>query len=152
MRLPKYRLEAEGSLLVFGFISQGPKGRIAKKIKFAETRIKGVYNLSFGDLDPETREIDDRVVSNNGDSEMVLTTVIAAVYAFADRYPEAAVFAKGSTNARTRLYRMGITKYMTEIKKDFFVFGGRNEKWGAFEEGIEYDAFLVKRKKLNLEI
>src|SRR5690554_1018587 len=63
------------------------------------------------------REIDDKTVSNNGDSEKVLATVVATVYAFSDKYPDSWIFATGSTKARTRLYRMGITRYIDEIKK-----------------------------------
>jgi hypothetical protein len=41
---------------------------------------------------------------------------------------------------------MGIAKYLLEIKSDFHVFGLKDEEWEKFEKGIEYDAFLVKRK------
>jgi hypothetical protein len=152
VRLPKYHLEGERSFLAFTFISVGPKGQIAKRVKFVETDTRDVYNLSFGDLDPATGDINDRVVSNNGDTEMVLSTVVSAIYAFTDRYNEAWVAATGSTKARTRLYRIGLSKYLTEIKKDFEIYGYRNQQWQEFEKGIEYDVFLVKRKKLNFKI
>ena len=35
---------------------------------------------------------------------------------------------------------------MTEIKRDFQVFGLRNDEWEKFEKEVEYEAFLVKRK------
>jgi hypothetical protein len=63
-----------------------------------------LYNLAFGDKDHSTGEIDDKVISNNGDSEKVLATVVATVYAFTDKYPETWIYATGSTKARTRLY------------------------------------------------
>jgi hypothetical protein len=43
--------------------------------------------LAFGDKDIEAGDIDDKVISNNGDSEKVLATVVATVYAFIDKYP-----------------------------------------------------------------
>jgi hypothetical protein len=49
---------------------------VNKIIKFSETALKGYYNLAFGDKDDETGEINDRIVSNNGDSEQVLATVV----------------------------------------------------------------------------
>lgn len=73
---------------------------------------QGVYNLAFGDKDPVTGEIGDRVVSNNGDIEKALATVAGAVFAFLDQHSEAWIFAAGSTSSRTRLYRMGITNIM----------------------------------------
>ncbi len=80
MRLPRYELKAEKSLMVFEFTSEGLKGQIPKLIKFSETTLKGFYNLAFGDKNLETGDIDDAAVSNNGDSEQVLATVVSAVY------------------------------------------------------------------------
>lgn len=79
MKLPRYELIAEESLKVYEFTSEVPKGQIPKLIKFSETALKDFYNLVFGDKNFDTGEIDDKVISNNGDSEQVLATVVAAV-------------------------------------------------------------------------
>jgi hypothetical protein len=142
MRLPRYELKAEKSLMVFEFISEGTKGQIPKLIKYSETNLKDMYNLAFGDKNPETGEIDNKMVSNNGDSEKVLATV----YAFSDKYPDSWIFATGSTKARTRLYRMGITRYIDEIKNDFEIYALKENEWKMFYKEVEYDAFLVRRK------
>jgi len=146
MKLPRYELKAEKSLMVFEFTSEGPKGQIPKLIKFSETALKGFYNLAFGDKNMETGEIDDRVISNNGDSEQVLATIVSAIYVFTQNQNDAWVYATGSTKSRTRLYRMGISKYYDEAKQDFHLFGLRLGEWEDFEKGIDYSAFLVKRK------
>lgn len=146
MKLPRYELKAEKSLMVFEFISEVTKGQIPKLIKYSETNLKDMYNLAFGDKNPATGEIDDKVVSNNGDSEKVLATVVATVYAFSDKYEDAWIFATGSTKAGTRLYRMGITRYIDEIKVNFEVYGLRENEWEPFEKEVTYDAFLVRRK------
>lgn len=147
MKLPRYELKAEQSLMVFEFVSEGPKGQIPKLIKFSETALKGFYNLAFGDKNLEAGEIDDAVVSNNGDSEQVLSTVISAVYAFTDRERDAWVYATGSTKSRTRLYRIGITKYLDEVRQDFLLYGLINGEWELFDKEVDYTAFVVKRKK-----
>lgn len=147
MKLPKYQLAAEQSLTVFDFVSEGPRGRIPKIVKYSGTNVKDFFNLAFGDKDPITDAIDDVVISDNGDSEMVLATVVATLYAFTDRYPNAFVFATGSTKSRTRLYRIGIVKHLNEIRKDFRIFGLRNDMWENFERNIEYEGFLAQRKK-----
>ena len=72
---------------------------------------------------------------------------MATVYAFTDKYPGAMIYATGSTNARTRLYRMGIAKYFSEVTKDFEILGERNDDWETFRKNIDYDGFLVKRKR-----
>jgi hypothetical protein len=146
MKLPRYELKAEKSLMVFEFLSEGPKGKIPKLVKFSETNYKDLFNLAFGDKDFKTGDIDDTVVSNNSDSEKVLSTVVSTIYAFTDKYPDSLIYATGSTKARTRLYRMGITKYITEIRKDFEILGLRDGLWHPFRKEVDYDAFLVKRK------
>ena len=146
MRLIKYQLKSGRELLSYEFTSEGPKGLIEKRIQFTLLNQEEVYNLAFGDKDPISGEIDDLVVSNNGDSEKILSTVVSAVYAFCDKYPEACIFASGSTPARTRLYRIGIAKYFDDIKEDFEIYGQLEDHWELFEKGKEYVAFLAQRK------
>ena len=146
MKLPKYHLKAETKFTRFEFISEGPKGAIRKLIEFQATSDFDVYNLGFGDKDPLTGEINDLAVSNNGDTEKVLATIIAALYVFFDNYPAAYVYATGSTVARTRLYRMGITKFYEEMQKDFYLYGQIGDDYPEFELEKNYDGFLAQRK------
>ena len=147
MNLPKYPLASSDNLSVFEFTSVGKKGRISKLVQYSETNLKDVYNLAFGDKNPSTGKIDDTVISNNGDSESVLATIVETVYAFTNQNPEALIYATGSTKARTRLYRMGISKYLSEAKIDFEIYGQIDGKWQTFKKGVDYEGFLVKRKK-----
>ena len=146
MKIDKYALKAESTLTVFEFISEGPNGVIRKLIHFQETNEPGLYNLAFGDRKTGLDEVDDLAASNNGDSEKVLATVVAALYAFFDKHPEAFVYATGSTRARTRLYRMGITRFYDEMKADFYLFGQIADIFHEFEIGKEYSGFLAQRK------
>lgn len=98
-------------------------------------------------MDGETGKIDDKVISNNGDSEIVLATVVSAVYAFTEKNTDAWIYATGSTKSRTGLYRMGITKYLKDVKSDFEIFGQVGKIWENFSKDTEYESFLVKRKK-----
>lgn len=77
----------------------------------------------------------------------MLATVASTVYAFTDKNPNAWIYARGSNNARTRLYRIGITNNLLEIKKDFDIFGLKDDKWHVFRKDIDYKAFLTTRKK-----
>jgi hypothetical protein len=146
MKLDRYELKAGRNLSTFEFISEGPRGRILKIIQFTETNYKDLYNLAFGDKNLETGEIDDLAISNNNDSERILATVVAAVYVFTDKYPDAQVYATGSTKARTRLYRMGIAKFLEDAKNDYEIYGQVGDDWGSFEIGVDYESFVVKRK------
>lgn len=146
MKIEKYALKAESSLTVFEFISEGPKGLIRKIIQIQETNQANLYNLAFGDKDLKTGVIDDLVISNNDDTEKVLATVVAALYAFFDKHPDAFVYATGSTRARTRLYRMGITRFYDEMIEDFDLYGQIKNEFYPFEIGKEYEGFLAQRK------
>ena len=146
MKLDKYELKSGEQLEVFEFVSVGTKGKIPKLVQYTPTNYKDLYNLGFGDKNIETGEIDDNIISNNGDSEKVLATVVATLYAFIDKHNEAMVYATGSTKSRTRLYRMGITKYLDEIKQDFEIYGELESGWEEFQKDVEYEAFFVKLK------
>lgn len=146
MFLERYEVAISSNHTVYKFVSQGAKGNIDKVVRYDETNLKDFYNLGFGDLSPETGDVDDIVVTDNGDGQKVLATVAATLYAFTFSHPDCWVFAKGSTPARTRLYRMGITKYWDSIKKDFIVKGLIDGKWKTYRKNQNYEAFIVKRK------
>lgn len=146
MMFPRYELKSDKSLTVFEFTSVGKKGAIPKIVQYSETNLKNFYNLGFGDKDLQTGEVDDTTISDNGDSQKILATVAATVYAFTDKYPEAWVYATGSTKSRTRLYRIGLTNNLNEIIGDFVLYGQREGEWQEFTKGVEYEAFLVRRR------
>ncbi|MDD2345765.1 MAG: hypothetical protein PHY85_06435 [Bacteroidales bacterium] len=149
MNKPKYLYKSEDCLRVYEFISEGPKGLIKKMVQYTYTGTENVYNLAFGDYNEETKTIDDFSITNNGDSIKVLATVASTVYAFTEKHPNAWIFATGSSNVRTRLYRMGITNNLEEIKADFDIYGLTVDDniWEEFIIGEDYEAFLITKKK-----
>lgn len=146
MQFDKYPVTVGVTSMVYEFISQGTHGEISKLVIYSETHLHNFYNLGFGDKDTITGNIDDTIITNNGDSDKVLAAVAATLYNFTDKYPDAMVFASGNTKARTRLYRMGISNNLQIIEPDFEIFGLLREEWQPFKKGIEFEAFLVKRK------
>ncbi len=149
MKIDKYLVVVGETSMVFEFVSEGVHGSISKLVIYSETHLHNFYNLGFGDKDEATGKIDDEVITNNGDSEKVLATVASTLYIFMEKYPDAMVFAMGSTKARTRLYRIGITNHITQIQKDFDVYGLLENGWHYFEKQTEYSAFLVTGKTSN---
>jgi len=107
--------------------------------------VKNFYNLAFGDKNP-TGIIDDLVVTNNGDVQKVLATVVAAIFEFFIHYPDAWVYAIGSTPSRTRLYSISINKYFSSIEMDFDLFGQKELSWEVFVPGVNYSSFLICKK------
>lgn len=145
-----YDLDTSKDFQTYEFVSQGLNGNITKVVSYYEINIKGFYNLGFGDKDPITGFVSDLTVSNNGDSQKILATVAATLYTFTNKYPSATIIASGSTEARTRLYRMGISNNIEEIEKDFIVLGLTETDWEIFQKNVSYGAFLVQRKIVNL--
>lgn len=151
MILDRYELKAGSNLTTFEFLSEGRKGKIVKVVQFQKMNIENLYNLAFGDKNLGTGKLDDKIITDNGDSEKVLATVVAAIYAFADYYPESWVYATGSTTARTRLYRMGINKYFEIVSADFDIMGEYKNEWEWYEFGKDYQAFAVHRKRSKFD-
>lgn len=133
MDVERYHLKSESKFTRFQFVSEGPKGAIRKLIEFQRTTDSQIFNLAFGDFNPLTNEMDDLAVSDNGDTEKILGTVVSALYAFFNEFPNVYVYATGSTKARTRLYRMGITKFFDQMKKDFYLYGQLGDDFPEFK-------------------
>lgn len=146
----RYESNASAGSTTFEFVSVGPKGSVTKIVRYTEINLKNFYNLGCGDKDELTGHVSDTQVTNNGDSQKVLATVAATLYVFTNAYPSATVIATGSTEARTRLYRMGIANNLEAVERDFIVLGLAAEGWQSFERGASYSAFLVRRKSLSL--
>ena len=153
---PKYKIIGSEGAETFEFVSAGPKGNIEKLIQFQKTDNPLIYNLAFGDkIETETEgklvvEIDDRIISENGDRDIILATVVSAVYEYSARYPERWIIFSGSDEIRTRLYRIAITKNYNELCKDFHIFGlsfvDDILTRMTFDSTTAFLGFIVKRK------
>ncbi|MGG9960868.1 DUF6934 family protein [Ferruginibacter sp. SUN106] len=154
MQFEKYEIRTSSSFLRFEFYSIGPKGKIKKQVIFkAFKENPEVFNLAFGDVG-KNGEVNDLIITGNKDSKKVLATVVATVFKFFEKYPNAYIFATGSTKSRTRLYRIGITNNLQEMNKSFELYGYINQNWEKFEKNKDYEAFLAKlisEKNSNFE-
>lgn len=130
---------------VIDFISIGKKGAILKRIMFTRTENINVYNLAFGDVD-ENDEIDDFKISDNGDRNKILATIVTVLDDYTIKYPERFIIFKGSTKERTRLYRMAIGLNQEELSCKFEIYGLANNELMLFTKYMEFNAFVIKRK------
>lgn len=150
MSLDRYDLTSSEDWLSYEFYSDGPKGEIKKVVQFTrlKNRLNDIYNLGFGDFNEETGEVDDLTVSNNKDRDLILQTVASTVPYFFEKYPTAKVTFNGSTEARTRLYVMEITKRLGDIDGAFDIQGLKDDGWESFRKNGRYKAILVTRRKI----
>jgi hypothetical protein len=140
-------IKVAADFAVFDFISTGRNGTIQKRIAFTETDWKNVYNLAFGDIDDDG-SINDSSVSNNGDRNKILATVARVVDDYTKRYPDRWIIFKGSTDERTRLYRMAVGLHLEELSATFEIYGYVDEQFILFNKELKISAFLIKRKSI----
>jgi hypothetical protein len=148
MEWDSYELKRTGDKLQYRFDSEGPKGRIAKSVRFQYKPELGreVYNLAFGDYDERTDSIDDKIVSDNGDRERILYTIASAVIDFFKERPWGYIMIRGATRSRIRLYQIKINLFLSQIEVHYEVLGYYQGRWVPFEKGLNYEAFLVFKK------
>lgn len=130
----------------YEFESFGIKGVIKKIARFTKIEDPFIYNFGFGDLDEKTGEINDTTISNNGDQDKIMGTLGNIIFDFTTLYTDAQIYIEGNNVTRTRLYQMSVSKYWLEINTLFEVFGLKDDKWQSFTKGINYEAFLGRRK------
>ncbi|WP_414711260.1 DUF6934 family protein [Puia sp.] len=148
MEWERYSIEEDADSRTYEFCSDGPNGRIRKAVRFQHRPGLGrnVYNLLFGDYDPGTGHIDDRVISNNGDAMAILRTVAEAVENFVNLNPQAIILILASSASRMRLYQMSIASALPEISAKYEVLGIKNGEDEPFKKGVNYEAFLVIKR------
>jgi hypothetical protein len=134
-------------LSIFEFISSGKRGNIRKRILFQPTDFHGVYNLAFGDLNAEGG-IDDQIVTDNGDRNRILATIVRSIDLYTAKYPRRWVYFKGNTNGKTRLYRMAVTLHFEELSAKFEIYCRVDAipEYLRFEKDMAVSGFLIKRK------
>ena len=110
-----------------------------------------VFNLAFGDLDETTQKFNDLAVTDNKDTLKVLATVAYIVLEFTTNYPNAIIYATGSSESRNRLYQIAIKKHWYEIDSMYDVFGEiKNGAFMKFIPGINFIGFVVMKKNVLL--
>ncbi|KQS33399.1 DUF6934 family protein [Dyadobacter sp. Leaf189] len=159
------------------FTSEGPDN-IIKAVQYTYVRKfegRNVYNLGFGDYDPQFDHIIDQAKSNNGDAYKVFRTVLSTIPPFFENFPEAIIMVQGS-DSRTdfaekcretcirrctkvcRKFNQRITLYRNYVEKNFQVLGlhywflggflreNRSLTTELYIPGRLYDAILFFRK------
>ena len=131
------------------FTVMGLMEKLEKSFVSAPQSANGItyFNLAFGDWNEAKKQINDRAITNNHDRNKILATVASTVLVFIKQFPDAMIYAQGSTSSRTRLYQMGIFSNWKKINEVLDVYGYEQGKgWQRFSKNVNYEAFLVKRK------
>lgn len=145
MNIPKYEVTYSPANEFYTFVSVGKKGKIIKAVQIQEFR-PNLFNLGFGDLDPITNEVNDKIKSDNGDTETVLSTVISIAIEFLQNNPNAYIYFEGNSDSRNRLYQMAINLYYEEFTQHIAIFGYLDDNsLEEYQKGKKYESFLIRK-------
>lgn len=152
MPFNSYQYQRARTYKSYKFFSEGPRGRILKKVDFQLFYLDSVpsYNLVPRDWNTATNGFDANLVTNNGDTTKIINTVLAIAMDFTAIFENALIYIEGGNIARTRLYQMAVTKMWAEIDEIFYVCGRKSGHWQPFRKNDSYDAFLVSRTEYLL--
>ena len=156
------------------FISKGVR-EIVKAVEYnflQELSGRKIYNLGFGDYNPEDGSINDNINSNNGDMRSVFSTVLNTVPLFFEEKQSAGIWVQGSDslddfrrlceesctkncdevcknyNRRIKTYQYYLNKNYELLKDEYMFFGlkaGQSEV-GSYHPENDYVGILVFKK------
>lgn len=165
--------------LRYFFISEGSEN-IIKIIDYQyvqEYENHNIYNLAFGNYDPENDTVVDDANSNNGDVYPVFNTVLSSIPKFFEIFPNDKIIVQGSDstqefldkckqnctkkkcfngkcrkfNQRLRIYKNYVDKNYDDLIKEYTFYGGFKDEFNNsyLEEYIKYKEYfsVVVEKK-----
>lgn len=138
-------IHATDDLSIFDFYSDGPNGKFLKRAEFMRTDSDKVYSLVFGDVMPNG-DIDDSVISNNGDRNKILATLAYIIELYLNQYPDRWVYFIGNTLSRTRLYRMAISTNYIELSMKFSIYTHIDNVILPFQKNTPLSGLFIRIK------
>lgn len=146
MTHPFYEFTNRNESLRFDFMSEGARS-IRKAVIYQKLPRLAAYNLVLVDID-EYNQLDDFSVSDNGDRDKVLATVVQTLFSFFEQHPHASVSFTGSTPARTRLYQGAIARELDQARQRLDIYGLVDDQPEPFVRNKAYAGFVIFQKQL----
>lgn len=151
MKQQYYKYLRDEDCLWFEFESVSNQKTVRKIVVYTPFQDNpDVFNLALADALSDG-SYSDKTVTNNEDMEKVMATVIRTMLRFFEKYPTKMVYVEGSTAERTRLYRIIISRELSEIEKIFTIYGLLGSGTEIFKKNQNYNAFVIAlQSKENL--
>lgn len=153
---PCIELKALPDFSVFQFTSRGIAGATTRQVRFINPKESNTapnasphtYDLDIRDLHPE--DPSSTTITDNGDMNKVLTTLILIIELYTERYPTRVVRLKGDTKEKARLYRIALDIHVDILFPHFDIGLEQENRFfpphGQNQGCIDNIAFLLKRK------
>ncbi|WP_428655441.1 DUF6934 family protein [Runella sp.] len=144
MDQPVYPYKKSEDVLIFEFESYGSSRISKKKIVYSSLEESpNLYSLSLFEV-LEGGQLDIYTESRNKDMIKILSTVLHTIFDFFAAYPNSKIIFTGSTQERTRLYRIVIGKLLRETTLKFAVMGLSEERGlEPFDTNGNYSGYIV---------
>lgn len=148
MDTPIYPFEGPITEYRYNFSSVSTEKEVLKVVRFSETQLEDIYNLSLLDKLPDGRESNDKSETKNKDMDVVLATVMQIIVDFLDRNPPWIVYIEGSEEKRKRVYQILINREYDRLHDKFTILGGYDDytQLEPFERGKNYDCFMISKR------
>jgi|GEM_PF-1284909 len=146
----------------FLFTSRGIAGSTTREVRFI--RQKGandpfhddsfrkdilpndIFNLEMDDFHPKSPP--PARITDNGDMNYVLTTLIMIIELYLERYPSRTIRLKGNTREKIRLYRAALDRHVEVIKQHFEIIleDGKPVSHPCKRDNFDDIGFLIRRR------
>lgn len=138
-----YRIEEKDNQ--YWFESIGPNGVIRMCGRFELSTVKNVYQFEFGIHDSIEGDLNTSFRSNNADKDKIISTIFNIILTFLSCNKNAIVRFSGSTESRTKLFRMWILNNWYSVNNSFIIYGNNEQnRWERYQKNREYSAIIIK--------
>lgn len=143
---PQYPFEHPITEIRYDFKSISREKEVNKRVIFTTSDFQNVYNLALVDVLEDGR-LSDITESRNKDMKTILATVMGIIIHFFEANPGKIIAFKGSDERRQRLYRLIISRDLTELEKEFVILGISSEgESEPFQSNRLYDYFVILKR------
>lgn len=127
----------------FDFLSIGYTAT-HKAILYRETKIPFLYSLTLAEVQWDGK-LSATINNSNADVKPTMATISKTIETFTAANPRAVVGFMGNTDAKTRLYRIAISRDLDKFLGKYLIWGVRsdNGKRELFEPNQPYEYFFV---------
>ena len=142
---PYMQLQALRDFSAFQFTSPGLAGPVTRQVRFNGQKDNGIYNLDLRDL-PVTQKDDPGRVTDQGDMDAVLATLVQIIEIYTERYPRRSIRLRADTQEKAHLYRMTLDHHLDILYPLFIINLEEHVVDAGDDRNIDNIAFVLKRK------
>jgi hypothetical protein len=141
---PIIQLRAKPDFSAFQFYSRGNGNLLTRQINFIASKKPRLFDLDFGDC--ENGQLHPYRLTDDGDLETLVTTLLHTLEIYTEKYPERTVRLKGNTKHKARIFHIALDTHLDVLCPHFEIEFEQEQPLLSLKR-IRYPlAFLLRRK------